>query len=210
MIFAHILGGKLHYNTDAGISKFVRIGGKTVNQDSEINLVENAEKGSIESFGALYERYYSSMAALAFSILTDRQLAEDAAQETFAIACAKIGSLKSKDKFAQWLAGICRNVSRQMLRISWIKPAVPENKNTASSQSDGDSQTKQIIRQALSNLKVLERELITLRYYDNLPYERIASVLGISEQAVHSRLIRTKRKIAKYLKHKGITGDNYE
>jgi RNA polymerase sigma-70 factor (ECF subfamily) len=181
-----------------------------VNPDSEINLIEAAQKGSIESFGALYERYYSSMAALAFSILADRQLAEDAAQEAFAIACSKIGSLKNKDKFAQWLAGICRNVSRQMLRTSRIKPAFSENKNTRASEGDSNSQVKQIIRQALVSLKDHERELITLRYYDNLPYESIASVLGISEQAVHGRLIRTKRKITEYLKRKGVTGDNYE
>ena len=182
-----------------------------MNPDSEINLIEAAQKGSIESFGVLYERYYSSMAALAFSILVDRQLSEDAAQETFAIACGKMGSLKSKDKFASWLAGICRNISRQMLRANKIKLTEVENTNvTASYRRDGDDQPQLSIKQALENLKDAERELIVMRYFDNLPYERIASVLDISEQAVHGRLIRTKRKIAKYLKSHGITGDDYE
>ena len=209
--FAHISGRKLHYNTEANIIKFVRIGEKTVNPESEINLVEAAQKGCIKSFGALYERYYSSMAALSFSILADRQLAEDAAQETFAIACGKIGSLKSKDKFASWLAAICRNVSRQMFRANRIKLTSPEDNIAASSSLlDGNGISLLAVRQALDNLKDSEKELITLRYYDNLPYVRIASVLSISEQAVHGRLIRTKRKIAKFLKRNGITGENYE
>ncbi len=178
--------------------------------DSETNLIEAAQKGDIESFGMLYEKYYSSIAALAFSILADRHLAEDAAQETFAAACEKIASLKSKEKFAPWLAGICRNVSRQMLRTNKIKLTVMEKASVAaSSQRDGDG-TQAAVKHALENLKEAERELIVMRYFDNLAYEKIASVLDISEQAVHGRLIRTKRKIAKYLKRNGVTGDDYE
>src|SRR4030043_999394 len=92
--------------------------GNFVNMNSETQLVEAAQNGHLESFGALYERYHSPMVALAYSMLADRHLAEDAAQEVFAIACRDIESLKSKERFAAWLAGICRNVSRQMLRAS--------------------------------------------------------------------------------------------
>ena len=189
-----------------------------MNSNSEKQLVEAAQKGCVESFGALYEHYYSSIAALAYSVLGDRQLAEDAAQEVFAIACKDIADLKSKEKFAAWLAGICRNTVKQMLRMNRNNLVGQTNKSAADSlltrlktesRSDGDD-LNTTIKEALSNLKDSERELITLRYYDNLPYERIASVLGISTQAVHGRLTRVKRKIAKYLKRNGVTGDDYE
>jgi len=180
-----------------------------VDLNSEIKLVGNAQQGCIDSFGILYERYYKAMNAIALAILTDKELAEDAAQEAFAIACKDIGNLKNKDKFAPWLAGICRNVSRQMLKTNKIKlnSSIVE---CISSQKDEHSQKQAAIKNALGNLKDSERELINLRYYDNLPYERIASVLHISTQAVHGRLIRTKRKIAKHLKRNGVTGDDYE
>ena len=79
-------------------------------------LVVSAQKGDIDSLGKLYEQYYTAMVWLAFSILTDRSLAEDAAQETFAIACQQLVRLKQPEKFASWLAGICRNVAFQMVR----------------------------------------------------------------------------------------------
>src|SRR3972149_2053547 len=88
---------------------------KTEEQPDE-QLVEAAQNGHLESFGILYERYLSLMVALAYSIIVDRELANDAAQEVFAIACRDISSLKRKDKFGAWLAGICRNVARGMLR----------------------------------------------------------------------------------------------
>jgi len=149
------------------------------------------------------------MIALAYSILADRDLAEDAAQEVFAIACRDIGSLKSKERFAAWLAGICRNVSRQMLRANKGKP-VAVGDNPAAQKRNDMEERREAIRRAVWQLRSAEREPIVLRYYDNLPYEQISQILDISVQAVNGRLIRAKRKIAEYLKRNGLTGDDYE
>ena len=180
-----------------------------MNLNSETKFVQAAQNGHLESFGALYRRYHSSMIALAYSILADRDLAEDAAQEVFAIACRDIGSLKSKERFAAWLAGICRNVSRQMLRANKGKP-VAVGDNPAAQKRNDMEERREAIRRAVWQLRSAEREPIVLRYYDNLPYEQISQILDISVQAVNGRLIRAKRKIAEYLKRNGLTGDDYE
>jgi RNA polymerase sigma-70 factor (ECF subfamily) len=176
--------------------------------NSETQLIEAAQKGHLESFGALYERYHSPMVALAYSMLADRDLAEDAAQEVFAVACRDIGSLKSKERFAAWLAGICRNVSRQMLRTNIIKSAALSDEHPAQSGRNCDDR-QEIIRRAVWSLREAERELIVLRYFDGFSQARISEVLGLSPQAVNGRLVRAKRKIAKYLKQNGLTGDDY-
>jgi len=163
----------------------------------------------LESFGALYRRYHSSMVALAYSMLADRDLAEDAAQEVFAIACRDIGSLKSKERFAAWLAGICRNVSRQMLRANKGKP-VAVGDNPAAQKRDDTEDRREVIRRAVWSLREADRELIVMRYFDGFSQGQISEVLDISPQAVNGRLVRAKRKIAKYLKRNGLTGDDYE
>jgi RNA polymerase sigma-70 factor (ECF subfamily) len=149
------------------------------------------------------------MVALAYSMLADRDLAEDAAQEVFAIACRDLRSLKSKERFAAWLAGICRNVSRQMLRANKGKPVAPGNDFAAQSRDDTEDR-REAIRRAVWSLREPERELIVMRYFDGFSQVQISEVLDISSQAVNGRLIRAKRKIAKYLKRNGLTGDNYE
>jgi RNA polymerase sigma-70 factor (ECF subfamily) len=180
-----------------------------VDLNSDTQLVEAAQNGHLESFSALYERYHSPMVALAYSMLADWDLAEDAAQDVFAAACRDIGNLKSKERFAAWLAGICRNVSRQMLRANKIKPATLRDDYAA--QSDDDVQDRRaVIRRAVWSLRQAERELIVLRYFDGFSQARISEVLDLSPQAVNGRLVRAKRKIAKYLKRKGFAGDNHE
>ncbi len=180
-----------------------------MNLNSEATLVEAAQNGHLESFGALYERYHSSMVALAYSMLADRDLAEDTAQEVFAIACRDLRSLKSKERFAAWLAGICRNISRQMLRANKGKP-VAVGDNPAAQKRDDTEDRREAIRRAVWSLREAERELIVMRYFDGFSQGQISEVLDISPQAVNGRLIRAKRKIAKYLKRNGLTGNDYE
>jgi RNA polymerase sigma-70 factor (ECF subfamily) len=179
-----------------------------VDLNSETQLIEAAQNGHLESFGALYERYHSPMVALAYSMLADRDLAEDAAQEVFAVACRDIESLKSKERFAAWLAGICRNVSRQMLKASKNKPAALSDEHAARSGSDCKDR-QETIRRAVWSLREAERELVVLRYFDGFSQAQISEVLGLSPQAVNGRLVRAKRKIAENLKRNGFTGDDY-
>jgi len=175
--------------------------------NTEEQLVEAAQNGHLESFGILYERYHSSMAALAYSVLEDRELANDAAQEVFAIACSDLPSLKHKDKFGAWLAAICRNVARGMLRAKG-RTTAPDIQR-ASEETDIKKLRRDVVRQAVWQLRSAERELIVMRYYDGFSQAHIGKVLNISTSAVNGRLVRAKRKIAKYLKRNGFTGEDY-
>ncbi len=178
-----------------------------MNSNSEAQLVEAAQNGHLESFGALYERYHSPMVALAYSMLGDRGLADDAAQETFAIACQKLVTLRRRDKFAGWLASICRNTARSILR-SKGKTAAVDFQERVGNQNDTDHR-RDAIREAVWKLRPADRELIVMRYYDGFSQAQISNVLDISPQAVNGRLFRAKRKIEKYLRHSGFTGDDY-
>jgi len=174
----------------------------------EEQIVEAAQNGHLESFGALYQRYYSSMVALAYSVLGDRHSAEDAAQEVFAIACHQLASLKHRDKFGAWLAGICRNTARQMLRVKG--KTMPLDMLQPPETMDTQEHSQDAIHQAVWRLPPAERELIVLRYYNGFSHAQISRVLDISSSAVNGRLIRAKRKIAAYLKRNGFTGEDYE
>ncbi len=171
-------------------------------------MVEAAQNGHLESFAALYQHYWHATVGLAYSVLADIHLAEDAAQETFAIACRDLPALRRKDKFGSWLVGICRNVARQMRRRE--NQAAGASVQQPVRNPDSQNSRTDAIRRAVWNLRPAERELIALRYYDNMPYEQIAQLLDISIQAVNGRLIRAKRKIAKHLKRCGFTGGDYE
>lgn len=164
-------------------------------------LVEATLGSDLESFGELCSRYYASMVAIAYSVLDDHQLAEDAAQETFARALGGLRGLKSKTKFAPWLAAICRNVAKDMV-ANERKQINAEGLRKVADCSNPDDKVF-AIRQAIEQLPASGKELVILRYYDGLSYEEISAVLGISRASINGRLTRAKRKIGKYLQRNG-------
>jgi RNA polymerase sigma-70 factor (ECF subfamily) len=166
--------------------------------ESERELVEAAVGGDIESFGELCRRYYAAMVAVAYAVLSDHQLAEDAAQESFVRALVNLKNLKNRSRLAPWLAAICRNVAKDMVKAEAKQIRTEDLSQVA--QKNNDDENSREIRRAIEQLPAPAKELIVLRYYNSLSYEQISSVLEISRATINGRLLRAKRKMAKYLR----------
>ena len=173
---------------------------QNVPDKTETKLVEAAVGGDIESFGKLCRRYYGPMVAIAYSVVSDHQLAEDAAQESFARALVSLRKLKKQTRFAPWLAAICRNVAKDMVATKVRQISTKDFSQAARNNTD---ENDRLIRRAIEQLPESAKDLVVLRYYDGLSYEQISSVLGISKASINGRLTRAKRKMAKYLKRNG-------
>ena len=175
--------------------------GIQLQDNSDADLVSAAQNGCLDSFGALYERYHNPIVALAYAQLGDKHAAEDAAQEVFAVACDRLDSLHDRDKFGFWLAGICRNVTRQMRRIRNRSVSEPDSLNDP--RRPEENERSDAIHRAVWMLEPAERELIVMRYFDGFSQARISEMLDISPAAVNGRLVRAKRKLAQKLKRRG-------
>ncbi len=168
----------------------------------ETHLVNAARGGDLDSFGELCGLYYRPMVAIAYSVLGDHQLAEDAAQEAFARALSTLHRLRRPERFGAWLARICRNLAVGMARAHgrdgkagdvWSLPARPE-----------EDEVGLAVRRSLGRLKARDREVIVLKYYDNLSHDQIAAVLRLSPAAVHGRLQRARRRLAGVMRRDGL------
>jgi len=176
-----------------------------VTDQSDNKLAEAAVQGDLDSFGELCRQYYSPMVAIAYSVLADHHLAQDAVQEAFAKALLKLRTLKNAEKFAPWLARICRNAAKDMLKTKRLSVKAEDISQIPAEQNDDSN--NQAVRNAIANLPDAARELIILRYYNNLSYEQISAVLGISKAAINARLGRAKQKLAKTLKRDNLLED---
>jgi RNA polymerase sigma-70 factor (ECF subfamily) len=143
--------------------------------------------------------------AVAYSVLGDHQLAEDAAQEAFARGLTNLRKLKDVGKFAPWLAQICRNVAFDMIRSRRQTAAAGEVPDRPDERQADE--TVQIVRTAIDRLPASMREVVILRYYNNCSYEQISAVLGLSKMTINGRLTRAKRKLAKHLRRCGVPED---
>lgn len=172
-----------------------------MNDFSDQLLVQQILQGDLGSFEALCKRYYTSLQAVAYAVLMDTHLAEDAAQETLAFACANIAKLRKPEKAGAWLAAICRNVAKDMLGRESRQMSLGADATVKISKND-DS-IDQLIQDAVSQLPASLREVVVMRYFDDKSYQQMGSLLGLSEQAINGRLRRAKKKIAMHLKQNG-------
>lgn len=165
-------------------------------------LVRRALEADPESFSELCRRYYHSLVAVADSILLDHHLAEDAAQEALAAACRQLAKLKKPERFGPWIVAICRNVAKDMLwEIQRQQNPVEAYKERQNDCQDDDQ--KAILDEALQQLPQHLREVVFLRFYNEMSYRQMSNVLGATEQVIDGRIRRAKKKIAVYLKKVG-------
>jgi len=180
-------------------------------EQSDAVLVEAAQQGRLDSFGALYQRYHNPIVALAFAQLGDRHSAQDAAQESFAIACRDLRSLRDREKFGAWLGGICRNVCRQMLRVRTRTAPLPsESADTVADEQSERQERWDAVQRAVWELPAGERELIVMRYFNGFSQAKISQVLVLTPAAVNGRLTRAKRRIVKLLKRDGFGSASWD
>jgi RNA polymerase sigma-70 factor (ECF subfamily) len=109
--------------------------------------------------------------------------------------------LNKPDRFASWLATICRHLALDALRRT-RKQGVPLDATPVQApQTNHDDH--QALNQAIGALPQMYREIVLLHYFDHMSYQQLGLALGISIHTVKGRLCRARKKIGAYLKNNG-------
>ena len=151
-----------------------------------------------EKLESLMETYGTQVKRLCCLYLRDASLAEDAAQETFIKAWRSLASFRGESSERTWLMRIAVNTCRDALRTSWFRRldrrVTPEELPLVS-----PGPQEPALAQAIIRLPARDREVILLRYYEQLSPDEIAHMLRQPLNTVKSRLARAKKKLKQLL-----------
>jgi RNA polymerase sigma-70 factor (ECF subfamily) len=172
-------------------------------------LVRAALRGETSAFGAIVERYWNMVVALAFSKITDAAEAEDIAQESFLKAYSQLASLRDPSSLAGWLSKItvqqCSNSLRRNFRGKRTlgyrtTPIEALDEQPAISANPGLTQNQiQFVRQMVGKLPEKFRTLIIMRFVAELSTVQIAEQLGKRPGTVRVWLHRAYKILRKDL-----------
>lgn len=137
--------------------------------------------------------YGDDVLRLCLMYLGDRQLAEDAFQETFVKAWKSRGAFRGESSEKTWLFHIAVNTCRDMLRSGWfrmMKKSEPVERlfDLAAPQQETDFS----VRDAVLSLPGKYREVIVLYYDQEMKLREIADLLGLPINSVSTRLRRAR------------------
>ncbi len=183
---------------------------------SDSDLVEQALAGSQDAFRALVSRYARPAIGLADRMVRDRAWAEDLAQEAFARAFDRLDTFKAESRFSAWFFQILHNVTIDALRRKRLPsvsldeldavghPGIP-TRARADSPADVAEQAElsRALSTALGLLRPDYREVVVLRYREELSVQEIARVMTIPEGTVKTYLFRARKEMAAALSARG-------
>lgn len=153
--------------------------------------------GSPDCFRHLVERYQSPLFSYLVGILGNRDGAEQAAQETFVRAYFSLSKLKKPESFFSWLLGIGKRVAKEQWRHE--KRYCSTENLTSARASEPESINDYDLDSAIAKLPEPYREVILLRYYDDMSCAQVSEQLGIPIGTVTKRLSRAYMKLRKLL-----------
>jgi RNA polymerase sigma factor (sigma-70 family) len=129
-------------------------------------LWTRARGGEKSSFEELVRRYARSVYAIAVSILSDPEAAEDASQEAFTRAWEHRSSCGNPSRVGAWLLGIARNCAREALRTRRREaPILARHEEPLAPEETGEDRIGEVVR-ALASLEVEARALLTMKYQE--------------------------------------------
>ena len=155
------------------------------------DLVERARRGDREAFAVLVHQVSDSLYAVAYRILRDTGLAEDALQNALVLAWRRLPHLREAERFEAWIHRILvhacydevqrsRQWSANVRVLPLDGPSTPDETTTIAARDE--------LERAFRRIPVDQRAVFVLHHYLGLPLVEIAEILEIPAGTARSRL----------------------
>ena len=148
-------------------------------------LLNRLEQGDAEALDELIRMYYPEILRYCLWHTSDRQSAEDAAQETFLKAVRHLDAYARRGKFRAWLYRIAANTCADFWRRSQSTEPLTEGEYLDPGFERAELSCD--LRSALAALPPAQREVVLLRYVHGLKLRECAEVLDVPLRTVQSR-----------------------
>lgn len=171
----------------------------------EKDLICRAARGDAEAFRQLVEAYQTPAYRLV-ARMCGPDSAEDVTQEAFLAAWRALPEFRGDCRFSTWLYRLVSNAAIDCLRrekkhrdtgdVDDLE--LPDGGPSPQEQAER-SDTRDAVRRALDRLSPEHRQVLLLRFMQELDYGEIARALNVSEGTVKSRINRAKSKLREVL-----------
>lgn len=150
----------------------------------------------------MMEAYGGQLVGLCSSLLHDSHLAQDVVQETFIRAYQKMDTLRDKSERSEraWLTRIAVNLCRDQQRSKWFRLVIKKETLPPLSELGSDaSENARLLYEQVCSLPRVYREVILLRYYQDMSAIEIAAALGQNATTIYRRLEKARQILKRNL-----------
>ena len=179
---------------------------KYPNDPDQTMWLTMTKNGNRLAFNHIVKKYQQPIYNYCYQMLQNRDEAEDAAQEVFLRAYARLDTYNDRHKFSTWLFSIASHYCIDRLRkrrfqlVSWDDLAswhlFPGQNVPQPEKALLKVEAAREVRSLLNLLPPDYRTVIILKYWHTLSYQEIAQMLETTVSAVKSKLFRARKMMA--------------
>jgi RNA polymerase sigma-70 factor (ECF subfamily) len=173
-------------------------------------LIGRIVAGDRLAMQVLFARHHVKVYRFVLRLVRNESTAEDLISEVFLDVWRQAGKFEGRSAVSTWMLSIARFKALSALRRRTEEELDDETASAIEDQSD-DPETAlakkdkgAALRQCLGKLSAEHREVIDLVYYHEKSVEEVASIIGIPEATVKTRMFYARKKLAELLKEQGI------
>jgi RNA polymerase sigma-70 factor, ECF subfamily len=171
---------------------------------SDTQCVAAFKGGDQQAYGELYDRYIERIYRFVYFKTFDKDIAEDIVSTVFLKAYERIGTFDAtKGAFSQWIYGIARNAVIDHYRTAKqhvdIEDVFDLGLDERTEEKIDARDLLQKVEKYLTTLTPRQREIVTLRLWQELSYREIAEIVGGTEDAAKVMFSRTIRELREKL-----------
>jgi RNA polymerase sigma-70 factor (ECF subfamily) len=178
---------------------------------SDEELAMQLQQGNEDALETIVFRYHSKIFSYVYRMSKDYHNANDITQEVFIKVCRNIKKYKDEFLFKTWIYVIASNTCKDYLKSAYVQKTVTGLEMPENILDDVDTPEELLLKQSerekimevLNTLPDIHREVIILRFYEELKLEEIAAILNIPLGTVKSRLSNGLHNLKKLLKEGG-------
>ena len=153
----------------------------------------------------LYRKYHGPALLYCLSLCGNEQLAQDLVADAFVKAYLTLP--EDLPSFRYWLLRVCKNLWFDHLRRHrYLDPVpIPEDLPDRTTPESIYIRTEEMrcLWKAINSLPPLDRELLTLHYFSDVPLQEAARILGKSHSAVRQRIHRLRQTLKQQMEEQG-------
>jgi RNA polymerase sigma-70 factor, ECF subfamily len=176
---------------------------KILKLDDDFSLIKRFIDGEEEIFDELVRRHKEKVRNIIYLTLTDRDAVDDIAQDVFITVYRSLKNFRFESQFTTWLYRITVNKCKDHLRRKSIRRIVLPFRDTQEDPgyeiSPESSDTKTIVRRAISQLPDKMRIPLVLKDIEGFSYQEIAETMQCEIGTVKSRIFRAREGLKKIL-----------
>ncbi|MBE0645099.1 MAG: sigma-70 family RNA polymerase sigma factor [Bacteroidetes bacterium] len=174
----------------------------------ETDILDACRQGDRAAFNLLVRKYQDRVFQVVHRMVADQDDARDIAQEVFIKAYEKVAEFRGDAQVFTWLYRIAVNLSLNHIRKGRLRTFFSmsddhhqiQDTSPSPSVSFEQEELRRLVRDGVDHLPEKQKAVFILRYYEELSYDEIATILKTSVGGLKANYHHATKKIEEYVK----------